>query len=91
MLEQYSEILAILATVFGTIMSIGYIPQLHKIWKRKSVEDFSLILFVLVFIGLVLWTLYGISIMNLPLIIADGIGVVGEGAIILMYLKYKKR
>jgi len=91
MLEAYAEILAVLATVFGTLMTLGYIPQLHKIWKRKSVEDFSLVFFVLVFIGLLLWTLYGISIMNWPLIIADGIGVLGESAIIIMYFKYKKR
>jgi MtN3 and saliva related transmembrane protein len=91
MLEAYAEILAVLATVFGTLMTLGYIPQLHKIWKRKSVEDFSLVFFVLVLIGLLLWTLYGISIMNWPLIIADGIGVLGESAIIIMYFKYKKR
>ena len=91
MLENFAAELAIIATVMGTIMSMAYFPQIHKIWKRKSVDDISLAMFAIFFPGIIVWLLYGISINNFPLIIANAVGAVGAGTVIALYFRYKKR
>lgn len=90
MLEAYSTQLEILATIFGTIMSFAYFPQIYKIYKRKSVEDISITMYLIFFPALVIWLLYGLSINNTPLIVANLVGVIGAATIIIEYFIYKK-
>lgn len=89
-LEAYSLTLALLATIFGTAMSFAYFPQIHKMYKRKSSADISLTMYLVFFPGLVIWLLYGLSISNIPLIVANVVGVIGAAGIIIAYFKYKK-
>jgi MtN3 and saliva related transmembrane protein len=91
MLEELAWILTPITTVVGSLMSLAYVPQIYKIWKRKSVEDISIILFTILFAGIMIWLLYGLSINNTPLIIANAIGLVSTGGIIILWFKYKKR
>jgi MtN3 and saliva related transmembrane protein len=90
-LENFANVLAIITIFTGSMLSLAYFPQAYKIWKRKSAEDISLAMFGIIFPALVIWLLYGLSINNFPLIIANAIGVIGCGSIILLYFKYKKR
>jgi MtN3 and saliva related transmembrane protein len=90
MLEAYAGMLAIIATFFGAAMSFAYIPQAYKIWKRKSVADISIILFSVLFSGVLIWLFYGISINNIPLIITNSIGATTIGIIIVEYFIYRK-
>ncbi|UCG95825.1 MAG: hypothetical protein JSV92_02130 [archaeon] len=89
MLEAYVEILAIAATVFGIIMSLSYFPQTYKIIKRKSSSDISLLSFLILLIGLLVWLMYGLSINNMPLIIANAIGIIANISVITVYFKYR--
>ena len=59
--------LATLTTIVGTVGLFAYIPQLIKIFKRKSAKDISLITyFLFVFVNFT-WFLYGLEIMSFPL------------------------
>jgi len=90
MLENFAELLGILATIFGICMSLAYFPQVYKIYKRKSSADVSILTFSAFLVGLIVWLLYGISISNLPLIIANAVGVIGASAVIAVCLYYRK-
>jgi len=90
-LENYAAILAPITTITGSLMALAYLPQIIKIWKRKSVEDISISLFLILFVGIAIWLLYGLSINNLPLIIANAIGLLGSGTVVFLYFKYKKK
>jgi MtN3 and saliva related transmembrane protein len=50
----------LLQLIGGVILSIGYIPQIAKIIKTKSVGDFSLIYLGSIFGGIVLMEIYAI-------------------------------
>ena len=89
-LENYANLLAAVTTVSGSIMSMFYFLQVYKTWHRKSVEDISLGMFAVMFVGTILWLLYGLSLDNLPIIIANSIGVVGLSGVIALYFRYKK-
>jgi len=90
MLENYVIEIGYLATIFGSLMSLSYWPQIYKIYKRKSVADISILMYLIFFPGILIWLLYGISMSSLPLIIANGIGIVGVMVIITQYVIYKK-
>lgn len=50
----------LLQLIGGVILSVGYIPQIAKIIKTKSVGDFSLMYLGSIFGGIVLMEVYGL-------------------------------
>ena len=54
--------------IFGVII---YIPQLVKIWLEKSVTGLSLTSWIGIFIGSIIWLLYGIAHKQKPLVIIN--------------------
>jgi MtN3 and saliva related transmembrane protein len=50
----------LLQLIGGFILSVGYLPQIAKIIKTKSVKDFSLIYLGSIFGGIVLMEIYGL-------------------------------
>ena len=84
------EIISVLATVFGVAMAISGIPQIHRIVKRKSSEDVSVIMMSIVLIGVIIWFIYGLVFNSYPIIIANAVGIVIWGATLVTILRYRK-
>ena len=57
MLENYVEILAVLATIFGSAMGLFYLPQAYKIYKNKSSAAVSVLTYFGLSLGLGMWIL----------------------------------
>jgi len=81
-------ILTTLATIFGISMALAQIPQAHKIFKRKSAKDISIITYLILLIGSIIWILYGIEIISFPLIIANSIGAITITIVIIGWRRY---
>ncbi len=90
MLENAASVLSVFATVIGTAMSLGYFPQILKIYSRKSVADISLPMYAVFFPGTLVWLLYGLSINNLALIVANIVGLIGVSLVVVEYLLYRQ-
>jgi MtN3 and saliva related transmembrane protein len=90
MLENFVELLAILATVFGIVMSSANFPQAFKIFRRKSSADVSLATYIMLLPGATIWFLYGVGLGNLPLIVTNIIGMISCISVIIAYFVYKK-
>ena len=86
-----SETLAVAATVIGAGISLSGILQICRILKRKSSGDISLILIFVVFISYIIWLLYGLDLMNYPLIIVNTLGTIVFGTGFFITLKYHKK
>lgn len=54
---NYIEIIGYVAAI---CTSISFIPQLIKIIKTKAVRDVSIIMYIIMLIGSLLWSLYGV-------------------------------
>ena len=67
-------LLALLATVTGTIMAVSGIFQSYRIFKRKSAGDVSIITYSILTAGGLVWILYGMEISNFPIIITNTVG-----------------
>ena len=53
--------------------TIAFIPQAYKVWKTKSTKDISLSMFIIFTTGVLSWLIYGITIANFPIILANSI------------------
>jgi len=86
--EKNMSILSILATISGSIMALASLPQIYKIFKRKSARDISALSYSFFAVGGIIWLLYGIEINNFPLILANVFGVINLGLVIIGWLIY---
>ncbi len=68
--------LYILATISGVFLAFSALPQAIKIFKAKSARDVSPIPYCITLVGGTIWVLYGLEIQNLPITLANIIGVV---------------
>ena len=51
--------------------TFAFFPQAVKVWKTKRTKDISLFMFIIFAIGVFSWLVYGISIFDLPIILAN--------------------
>lgn len=87
-------LLIILATIFGAVGGIANFPQAYKIFRRRSAKDISILTYSFLFVGAVVWILYGIEIWNAPVIITNTLGAINIGLVVIGWFFYgrtKKR
>jgi MtN3 and saliva related transmembrane protein len=70
--------------------TVAFVPQLARVWKRKSAQDISLGMFLLFSTGELLWLFYGILIGSLPVEAANAVTLVLALAILLLKLRYDR-
>jgi MtN3 and saliva related transmembrane protein len=71
--------------------TISFVPQLIRVWQRKSASDISLIMFLLFSFGVACWLIYGIGIGSWPITAANAITLVLALAILILKLRYDRR
>ena len=69
MIDSY-EIIGLIAAVLTTA---AYVPQVYKTWKTKSAGNISLTMYIAMFIGILLWLIYGIHLNSLAMILANSL------------------
>jgi MtN3 and saliva related transmembrane protein len=56
-----SIVWTIVGTAAAVLTSFSFVPQVRKIWRRRSVSDVSNITMIQLTIGNTLWLVYGIA------------------------------
>jgi MtN3 and saliva related transmembrane protein len=67
MIDQ-NEIIGLIAAACTTF---AFFPQVMKVWKTKQTNDLSLRMYSIMFMGILLWLVYGILIDSLSIILAN--------------------
>ena len=80
----------IIGVVAATLTMFGFVPQIAKIHKTRSVEDVSLTMLIQYSIGIFLWMVYGIYLQNNILIISNLVSFSTLVLAVGLYLKYRK-
>ncbi|MBI5048499.1 MAG: SemiSWEET transporter [Deltaproteobacteria bacterium] len=83
------EITTLLGLTAATLTTLSFVPQVVKTWKMRETRDISLFMFVMLAIGIVLWTVYGFIIQDLPVILANCISFILTAIIIYFKVRYK--
>ena len=84
MIDPIFEVIGLSAAFLTTS---AFIPQVYKIYKEKKAEGISLTMYLILFIGVILWFVYGILIGSLSIIIANGVTALLQLSIIIFKLK----
>mgnify|MGYP001817966261 CR=1 FL=1 len=62
------EYIGIIAAILTTS---GFVPQVYKTLKTKEVKGISLSMYLVLFVGMVFWLIYGIKIYSFSIILAN--------------------
>ena len=78
------EIIGLLA---GVLTTAAFVPQVYKTWESKSADGLSLTMYLVFFIGIILWLVYGIHIHSIAMILANTV----TGLLALLLIIFKLR
>jgi MtN3 and saliva related transmembrane protein len=67
----------------------GFVPQILKIYRTRSVADVSLLMLLQFCLGIFLWLLYGLHIQDNILIVSNAISFLTLIAAVGFYMKYR--
>jgi len=81
---MYLEYLGYVAAVCTTV---SFLPQAFKIMRSKKTNDISLIMYSLLVVGVILWTIYGIYLNDWSLIIANSITSISATVVLVFKIK----
>jgi MtN3 and saliva related transmembrane protein len=84
MIDPIFEVIGLSAAFLTTS---AFIPQVYKIYKEKKADGISLTMYIILFIGVILWFVYGLLIGSLSIIIANGVTALLQLSIIIFKLK----
>ncbi len=62
-----------IGTLAAFCTTLSFLPQLIRIWRRKSADDISLSMFLLFSFGVACWLVYGLGIGSGPIAAANAI------------------
>ena len=62
------EYIGIIAAILTTS---GFVPQVYKTLKTKEVKGISLSMYLVLFVGMIFWLIYGIKINSFSIILAN--------------------
>ena len=85
---ETSQILGYIATAMFSLM---YIPQMYKTIKTKSIDDVSLVMFIVGFVANIDALVYATMIGQRPLQIKYTIALVAIGAYLVIYYNIKRK
>jgi MtN3 and saliva related transmembrane protein len=75
----------------GIFTAVSLLPQIVKIIKEKKARDISLFYLVVLFLGLVLWTYYGVLKKDVPIIATNAFSLLLNITMIVLGMIYKHK
>jgi len=79
-------VLAAIGSCAAVSTTVSFVPQLIRVWRRRSADDISLTMFLLFSLGVLCWLIYGIGIGSYPIIAANIVTLALALAILVLKL-----
>ncbi|HRI78035.1 MAG TPA: SemiSWEET transporter [Cyclobacteriaceae bacterium] len=79
----------LLGLAAGSCTTIAFLPQVIKTWKSGSAKDLSLGMFSFFCFGVLLWLVYGIVKMDIPVIAANLVTLILASTLLYFKLRFK--
>lgn len=77
----------ILGLIAACLTTGAFLPQAIQTWKTRSTEDISLTMYLMMFIGIICWLIYGIMKQDLPIILANSVASFLSFVILIIKIK----
>jgi MtN3 and saliva related transmembrane protein len=82
------SMLSVLATIFGAIGAAAGLPQAIRIFQRKSAKDISIITYIIIAAGGIVWILYGLEIKSTAILVSCAVSGISVVMIIIGWFLY---
>ncbi len=89
-MEVDSILLTILGTLAGILILSGWVEQIIKGYKTKSLKDISKYLMIFISAGATLWLLYGIIVSDIFIIGTNIAAIILMIIVLIMKKRYDK-
>lgn len=73
----------------ATLTTTAYIPQAYKTIRSRKTKDISLAMYLILNVGIVSWLIYGILLVNWPIILSNIITLLFTLPVLYFKLRYK--
>lgn len=80
-----------IGSVAAVCTTVSFLPQLIRVWRRKSARDISLTMFLFFSFGVACWLIYGIGIGSGPITAANTVTLALALAILVLKVRYDRR
>lgn len=85
---NWTEVLGLIA---ASLTTISFVPQCWRIWKTRKVDDISFTMYLIFFVGVLFWLIYGLLIKSLAVTLANAVTIFLVSVILGLKLKYGKK
>jgi MtN3 and saliva related transmembrane protein len=90
MIEQDETMMGIIGILAGVLILSGWVPQIMKGYRTKKLTDVSSYLMILIFVGAVLWLIYGMALNDVYIMGVNLAAMFLTMTVLAMKLKYEK-
>ncbi len=80
----------IIGIIAALLTTFGFVPQIRKMYRSKSSKDVSLGTLIQFCVGTGLWTIYGIYIKDLIVVIANVVSFITITIAIIVCIHYRR-
>ncbi|MEM6642756.1 MAG: SemiSWEET transporter [Bacteroidota bacterium] len=79
---------SLIGYIAAFLTTVAFLPQAIKTIQTKATHGISLVMYLMLTVGIVLWLYYGIMLQEYPIIIANGVTLVFSVIILILKLKH---
>ena len=90
MLELDETVMGVIGILAGVLILSGWVPQIAKGYRTKKLSDVSSYLMILIFVGAVLWLVYGLALDDIYIMGVNIAAMFLTMTVLAMKLKYEK-
>tara|TARA_B100000446_G_scaffold175350_1_gene185978 strand:- start:263 stop:556 length:294 start_codon:yes stop_codon:yes gene_type:complete len=90
MLELDETAMGVIGILAGILILSGWVPQIVKGYRTKKLTDVSSYLMILIFLGAVLWLIYGMALDDVYIMGVNLAAMFLTMTVLAMKLKYER-
>ncbi len=79
---------ALIGLIAGICTTISFLPQVIKTVRTKETKALSLPMYIVLALGMFLWTVYGIFIKDVPIVLANSISLMLALTVLRLKIKF---
>jgi MtN3 and saliva related transmembrane protein len=76
-----------IGVVAACLTTLSFLPQALRIWRNGSARDVSLVMYLMMFAGQVMWLTYGVVIGSASLIFSNVSALMLVGSVLFLKLR----
>lgn len=82
-------VMELVGTMAAVLSTISFVPQVVKVWRTRSARDLSLIMYLMFWVGIFLWLLFGLMIGSFSVVTGNFVTLCLASTILYFKLRYR--